>query len=124
MPPDCRPFKGGKAYAAPTAPSQTPLGQAMVFILPPFWSEQPWAQSFTFVHELSHELEGGLKEDVVYKQEQCENLASFTSADAVGKVLNRLLYPDLPPNLTPDAAMKNADSFAFFVYFVAKEKQE
>jgi hypothetical protein len=111
----------GQAWVAYAVPIQTPMGQALIYILPPFWNEAPWAQAFTIVHELSHELEGGLKTDVVYGQTQCEHLAMSSTADIVGKLIVHFAYPDLPP-ATPQSPMQNADSFAFFVYFVANQK--
>ncbi len=116
--------KGSRGYAAYVIPWKTPPGQALIFILPLFWAEQPWGQSVTLVHELSHELEGGLKDDVVYGQQKCQDLVGSANADLLGKLFMPLIHPDLPPNIPPDAPMKNADSFAYFVYWVARENQK
>jgi hypothetical protein len=112
----------GQIYAAYTNRLATPPGEAMIFILPSFWQETPAQQAFTIVHELSHLTEGGAKRDVVYGQTKCQNLASSASADPVGKLLVPLLFPDLPPT-TPETPMENADSFAFFVNYVANQKK-
>jgi len=111
----------GKAYAAYAVPFETPFGQALIYVLPPFWNETPLAQAFTVVHELSHELEGGLKTDVVYGQKQCEGLSVSSTADPLGKLIVPFFYPDLPP-AKPETPMQNADSFAYFVYFTANQK--
>ena len=90
-----------------------------IFLGAPFWQEPATgadSQAGTIVHELSHMQAGASTVDYIYGKTGCEVLV-YLSAHPLAMLLTDWTV-DPPP---ADAPVNNADSFMYFVYYVAAQ---
>jgi Lysine-specific metallo-endopeptidase len=94
--------------------------QPVVFICPLFWQQPttgPNSQAAAMVHEMSHLPGGASTVDFAYGQQKCEDLVIL--ATPLGSFFAPLVGAKGVPAQAP---LMNADSFKYFVYYVANQK--
>lgn len=95
-----------------------------IYLCDPFWSlpaTGPDSQPPGLIHELSHLPQGANTVDIAYGQTNCKDLVYETS-DWVGQTFWAPWYKMPQTGASAANPLTNADSFKYFVYYVANQK--
>ncbi|MEI9968300.1 MAG: M35 family metallo-endopeptidase [Terracidiphilus sp.] len=108
-----------------------------IFVCDTFWSQLPKgpeSQAMILVHEVSHLPNGANTLDYAYGQSGCDALITFATPlgqsvapitqwkyPIINKPVTGGLTEKIPGPYTPSSPMENADTFKYFVYYVANQ---